>query len=57
MFINLLYNKCQLYREYFFIRVYWLAEQGLAPKRVFFVVIPLIIIFLIELLKYVCDSK
>lgn len=43
--------------EYFFIRVYWLAEQGLAPKRVFLVVIPLIIIFLIELIKYVCDRK
>lgn len=37
--------------------MYWLAEQGLAPKRVLLVVLPLILIFLIEKLKYVLKRK
>ena len=32
-------------------RVHWLAEQGLAPKRVFLVVIPLIIFIVTEIDK------
>lgn len=38
-------------------RRYWLAEQGLAPKRVILVVVPLIIIFLMELVKRVLDRR
>lgn len=38
-------------------RTYWLAERGLAPKRALFVVIPLIIFFLIEHVKYVLKRK
>lgn len=38
-------------------RTYWLAEQGLAPKRALFVVIPLIIFFLMEHIKYVLKRK
>lgn len=37
--------------------MYWLAEQGLAPKRVLFVVVPLIIFFLMEQMKYVAKRK
>lgn len=32
-----------LWENRYLCRVYWLAEQGLAPKRVFLVIIPLII--------------
>lgn len=31
--------------------MYWLAEQGMAPKRVFFAIISLIIFILTELLR------
>ena len=31
--------------------MHWLAEQGLAPKRVFLVIIPLIIFIVTELVK------
>ena len=31
--------------------MHWLAEQGLAPKRVFLVIIPLIIFVVTELVK------
>lgn len=37
--------------------MYWLAEQGLAPKRVLLVVVPLIIIFLMEHIKRVFEGK
>lgn len=37
--------------------MYWLAEQGLAPKRALFVVIPLIIIFWMERMKHVFERK
>ena len=37
--------------------MYWLAEQGLAPKRVFFVIIPLIIFIVTELVKTVFIYK
>lgn len=37
--------------------MYWLAEQGLAPKRVLLVIVPLILIFLIEHLKNVLERK
>lgn len=37
--------------------MYWLAEQGLAPKRVLLVVVPLIMIFLLERLKRVFERK
>lgn len=37
--------------------MYWLAEQGLAAKRALFVVIPLIIFFLMEHIKYVLKRK
>ena len=31
--------------------MHWLAEQGLAPKRVFLVVVPLIIVVVVGLVK------
>lgn len=37
--------------------MYWLAEQGLAPKRVLLVVVPLIIFFLMEHIKRVFEKK
>ena len=37
--------------------MHWLAEQGLAPKRVFLVIIPLIIFIVIELVKTVFIYK
>lgn len=37
--------------------MYWLAEQGLAPKRVFLVIIPLVIFIVIELVKKVLHDK
>lgn len=37
--------------------MYWLAEQGLAPKRVLRVVVPLIIFFLMEHIKRVFEKK
>ena len=37
--------------------MYWLAEQGLAPKRVLLVIVPLIMIFLMEHLKHVLERK
>ena len=37
--------------------MHWLAEQGLAPKRVFLVIIPLIIFFVTELVKTVFIYK
>lgn len=37
--------------------MYWLAEQGLAPKRVLLVVVPLIVIFLMERKKQVLEKK
>lgn len=37
--------------------MYWLAEQGLAPKRALFVLIPLTIFFLMEHIKYVLKRK
>jgi hypothetical protein len=37
--------------------MYWLVEQGLAPKRVLLVVVPLIIIFLLEHIKRVLERK
>lgn len=40
-----------------FVRAYWLAEQGLAPKRALCVVIQLIIIFWIEHIKNVFEGK
>ncbi|MCX4299897.1 MAG: hypothetical protein OSJ73_23270 [Lachnospiraceae bacterium] len=39
------------------VRAYWLAEQGLAPKRALLVVVPLIVIFLIEHMKHVLERK
>ena len=40
-----------------FVRAYWLAEQGLAPKRVLLVIIPLILFFLMEHMKHVFRRK
>ena len=37
--------------------MHWLAEQGLVPKRVFLVIIPLIIFFITELVKTVFIYK
>ena len=37
--------------------MHWLAEQGLAPKRVFLVIIPLIIFIVTELVKAVFIYK
>lgn len=37
--------------------MYWLAEQGLAPKRVLLVVVSLIIFFLMEHIKRVFEKK
>ena len=37
--------------------MHWLAEQGLAPKRVFLVIIPLIIFIVTELVKTVVIFK
>lgn len=37
--------------------MHWLAEQGLAPKRVFLVIIPLIIFIVTELVKIVFMYK
>lgn len=37
--------------------MYWLVEQGLAPKRVLLVVVPLIIFFLMERIKRVFEKK
>ena len=37
--------------------MYWLAEQGLAQKRVLLVIVPLIMIFLMEHLKNVLERK
>ena len=37
--------------------MYWLAEQGVAPKRVLLVVVPLIIFFLMEHIKRVFEKK
>ena len=37
--------------------MHWLAEQGLAPKRVFLVIIPLIIFIVTELVKIVFIYK
>lgn len=37
--------------------MYWLAEQGLAPKRVLLVVVPLIVFFLMEHIKRVFEKK
>lgn len=37
--------------------MYWLAEQGVAPKRVILVVVPLIIFFLMEHIKRVFEKK
>ena len=39
------------------IRVYWLAEQGLAPKRALLVAVPLIVFFLMEHIKHVFEGK
>lgn len=39
------------------VRAYWLAEQGLAPKRALLVVIPLIVISLMEHMKHVFERK
>ena len=36
---------------------YWLAEQELAPKRALLVALPLIVIFLMEHIKYVFKGK
>lgn len=37
--------------------MYWLAEQGVAPKRVILVVVLLIIFFLMEHIKRVFEKK
>ena len=37
--------------------MHWLAEQGLAPKRVFLVIIPLIVFVVTELVKTVFIYK
>lgn len=37
--------------------MYWLAEQGLTPKRVFLVLIPLLIFIVVELVKKVFNNK
>lgn len=37
--------------------MYWLAEQGLASKRVLLIVIPLITFFLMEHMKHVLERK
>lgn len=37
-------------------KVYWLVEQGLAVKRVLLVVIPLIIFFVVEYVKYINEG-
>ena len=39
-----------------FNKVYWLFEQGLAVKRVLLVVIPLIIFFVVEYVKYINEG-
>lgn len=37
--------------------MHWLAEQGLTPKRVFLVIVPLLIFMAIELVKKVLKNK
>lgn len=37
--------------------MYWLAEQGLTPKRVFLVLILLLIFIVVELVKKVFNNK
>lgn len=37
--------------------MYWLAEQGLTPKRVFLVLIPLLIFIVVEPVKKVFNNK
>lgn len=37
--------------------MYWLAEQGLVPKKVLLVVIPLVTIFLMEHIKRVFEKN
>lgn len=37
--------------------MYWLAEQGLAPKRAFLVVVSLVTFFLMEHIKRVFEKK
>lgn len=46
-----------LRKDKFDIRVHWLAEQGLAPKRVFLVVIPILTFIVVELAKKVLDKE
>lgn len=38
-------------------RVYWLVEQGLAPKRVFLVIIPLLLFLTTEVVKPIFDVE
>ncbi len=37
--------------------MYWLAEQGIAPKRVWLAIIPLIFHFIIETVKTISGKK
>lgn len=37
--------------------MHWLAEQGLAPKRVFLVILPLIIFIATELVQFFHENK
>lgn len=37
--------------------MYWLAEQGLVPKKVLLVVMPLVTIFLMERIKRVFEKN
>ena len=37
--------------------MYWLAEQGLAPKRVFLVILPLIINIIVKFIKTIYFEK
>jgi hypothetical protein len=59
-FIFWKYNECcksELVIHIKFFGAYWLAEQGLAPKRALLVEIPLIITFLMEHMKHVFERR
>jgi hypothetical protein len=44
-------------RDKSFLRAYWLAEQGLAPKRVLLALVPLLIIFLLKHINQIFENK
>ena len=45
------------YVEVSILRAYWLAEQGLALKRVLFVIVTFVFIFFLEYVKYCYGEK